>query len=189
MHVHLENICDHPVMCAMPFQQEAEVLCNEHCGCIKQVVIILGSAGIGTRGEWGAKAVLQACLKVMERPPRGHGQLRVKGVIGMLMATSSVLWMDTSRGLGVPSNGSGTAAAAPSILQAGPQGRWVDRDCNATLNMQRIGEAKWRPLELCYWPDQGKLPAKGKKYPELWHKCQRDKPPMAQQQQQPAAAQ
>ncbi|GFH08099.1 hypothetical protein HaLaN_03010 [Haematococcus lacustris] len=41
-------------------------------------------------------------------------------------------------------------------------GRWLDWDCNAALNMQRIGESRWRPLELCYWPDQGALPAKGK---------------------------
>ncbi|KAJ9510944.1 hypothetical protein QJQ45_027829 [Haematococcus lacustris] len=68
--------------------------------------------------------------------------------------------------------------------------RWVDRDCNAALNMQRIGEARWRLLELCWWPEQGKLPAKGKVYPGLEYKWLRDKPPMAQQQQQkPAAAQ
>ncbi|KAJ9509611.1 hypothetical protein QJQ45_011240 [Haematococcus lacustris] len=42
------------------------------------------------------------------------------------------------------------------------------------------------------WPEQGKLPAKGKEYPELGYKRVRDKPPKAQQQQQqqqPAAAQ
>ncbi|KAJ9505865.1 hypothetical protein QJQ45_011775 [Haematococcus lacustris] len=55
-------------------------------------------------------------------------------------------------------------------------------------NMQRIGESKWRPLELCYWPEQGKLPAKGKEYPGLGYKRVRDRPPKAQQQQ-PAAAQ
>ncbi|KAJ9513353.1 hypothetical protein QJQ45_001396 [Haematococcus lacustris] len=82
-------------------------------------------------------------------------------------------------------NGNG-AKAKPA-----PQpGRWVDRDCNAALNMQRIGESKWRPLELCYWPDQGALPAKGKEYPGLGYKRVRDKPPKAQQQQQqPAMAQ
>ncbi|KAJ9521142.1 hypothetical protein QJQ45_022848, partial [Haematococcus lacustris] len=59
------------------------------------------------------------------------------------------------------------------------------------LNMQRIGESRWRPLELCYWPDQGALPAKGKEYPGLGYKRVRDKPPKAQeqQQQQPAEAQ
>ncbi|KAJ9508897.1 hypothetical protein QJQ45_028224 [Haematococcus lacustris] len=63
-------------------------------------------------------------------------------------------------------------------------------DCNAALNMQRIGESRWRPLELCYWPDQGALPAKGKEYSGLGYKRLRDKPPKAQeQQQQPAEAQ
>ncbi|KAJ9512126.1 hypothetical protein QJQ45_012719 [Haematococcus lacustris] len=66
--------------------------------------------------------------------------------------------------------------------------QWLDRDCNAALNMQRIGESKWRPLELCWWPEQGKLPAKGKEYPGLGYKRLRDKPPKAQQQQ-PAVAQ
>ncbi|KAJ9514292.1 hypothetical protein QJQ45_012317 [Haematococcus lacustris] len=58
-------------------------------------------------------------------------------------------------------------------------------DCNAALNMQRIGESRWRPLELCFWPDQGALPAKGKEYPGLGYKRLRDKPPKAQQQQAP----
>ncbi|KAJ9527841.1 hypothetical protein QJQ45_000406 [Haematococcus lacustris] len=61
-------------------------------------------------------------------------------------------------------------------------GRWLDRDCNAALNMQRIGESRWHPLELCYWPEQGALPAKGKEYPGLGYKRLRDKPPKAQQQ-------
>ncbi|KAJ9523941.1 hypothetical protein QJQ45_022416, partial [Haematococcus lacustris] len=70
-------------------------------------------------------------------------------------------------------------------VKAAPQpGRWLDRDCNAALNMQRIGESRWRPLELCYWPDQGALPAKGKEYPGFGYKRLRDKPPKAQQQQQ-----
>ncbi|KAJ9533398.1 hypothetical protein QJQ45_026371 [Haematococcus lacustris] len=56
--------------------------------------------------------------------------------------------------------------------------------------MQRIGESRWRPLELCFWPDQGALPAKGKEYPGLGYKRLRDKPPKAQEQeQQPAVAQ
>ncbi|GFH25628.1 hypothetical protein HaLaN_23623 [Haematococcus lacustris] len=54
--------------------------------------------------------------------------------------------------------------------------------------MKRIGESRWRPLELCYWPDQGALPANGKEYPGLGYKRLRDKPPKAQEQQQPAEA-
>ncbi|KAJ9521822.1 hypothetical protein QJQ45_024665 [Haematococcus lacustris] len=57
-------------------------------------------------------------------------------------------------------------AAEPRARLPKPNsGRWVDRDCNAALNMQRIGESRWRPSELCYWPDQGALPAKNKEYP------------------------
>ncbi|KAJ9509855.1 hypothetical protein QJQ45_011552 [Haematococcus lacustris] len=88
-----------------------------------------------------------------------------------------------------PTKGKGKGKAAKAKPAPQP-GRWLDRDCNAALNMQRIGESRWRPLELCYWPDQGALPAKGKEYPGLGYKRLRDKPPKAQeQQQQPAEAQ
>ncbi|KAJ9507225.1 hypothetical protein QJQ45_004774 [Haematococcus lacustris] len=80
-----------------------------------------------------------------------------------------------------PTKGKVKAAKAKPAPQPG---RWLDRDCNAALNMQRIGESRWRPLELCYWPDQGALPAKGEEYPGLGYKRLRDKPPKAQQQQQ-----
>ncbi|KAJ9518254.1 hypothetical protein QJQ45_010268 [Haematococcus lacustris] len=81
-----------------------------------------------------------------------------------------------------PTKGKGRAAKAKPAPQPG---RWLDRDCDAALNMQRIGESRWHPLELCYWPEQGKLPAKGKEYPGLGYKRVRDKPTKAQ----PAAAQ
>ncbi|KAJ9530476.1 hypothetical protein QJQ45_012451 [Haematococcus lacustris] len=90
-----------------------------------------------------------------------------------------------------PTKGKGKGKAAKAKPAPQP-GRWLDRDCNAALNMQRIGESRWRPLELCYWPDQGALPAKGKEYPGLGYKRLRDNPPKAQQQQQqqqPAEAQ
>ncbi|KAJ9516659.1 hypothetical protein QJQ45_015169 [Haematococcus lacustris] len=83
-----------------------------------------------------------------------------------------------------PAKGEGKGKGKPA-----PQpGRWLNRDCNAALNMQRIGESRWRPLELCWWPA---LPAKGKEYPGLRYKRLRDKLPKAQewQQQQPAVAQ
>ncbi|KAJ9516671.1 hypothetical protein QJQ45_015124 [Haematococcus lacustris] len=90
-----------------------------------------------------------------------------------------------------PTKGKGKAKGKAAKAKPAPQpGRWLDRDCNAALNMQRIGESRWRPLELCFWPDQGALPAKGKEYPGLGYKRVRDKPPKAQeqQQQQPAGA-
>ncbi|KAJ9514745.1 hypothetical protein QJQ45_028523 [Haematococcus lacustris] len=42
------------------------------------------------------------------------------------------------------------------------------------LNMQRNGESRWRPLELCRWPDLPEVPAKGKEYPELGYKPLRE---------------
>ncbi|KAJ9505113.1 hypothetical protein QJQ45_006552 [Haematococcus lacustris] len=89
-------------------------------------------------------------------------------------------------GAAEPTKGKGKGKAAKAKPAPQP-GRWLDRDCNAALNMQRIGESRWRPLELCYWPDQGALPAKGKEYPGLGYKRLRDKPPKAQEQQQPPA--
>ncbi|KAJ9515289.1 hypothetical protein QJQ45_006542 [Haematococcus lacustris] len=90
-------------------------------------------------------------------------------------------------GAAEPTKGKGKGKAAKAKPAPQP-GRWLDRDCNAALNMQRIGESRWRPLELCYWPDQGALPAKGKEYPGLGYKRLLDKPPQAQQLQ-PAVAQ
>ncbi|KAJ9514250.1 hypothetical protein QJQ45_012241 [Haematococcus lacustris] len=76
-----------------------------------------------------------------------------------------------------PTKGKGKGKAVKANPAPQP-GRWLDRDCNAALNMQRIGRA-----------DQGALPAKGKEYPEHGYKRLRDKPPKAQEQQQPAEAQ
>ncbi|KAJ9517810.1 hypothetical protein QJQ45_004156 [Haematococcus lacustris] len=56
----------------------------------------------------------------------------------------------------------------------GDIGKWVDRDCNAALNLQRAGESKWRPLELCRCQHRGAAPAKGKEYPTLGFKKLRD---------------
>ncbi|KAJ9515303.1 hypothetical protein QJQ45_006586 [Haematococcus lacustris] len=76
--------------------------------------------------------------------------------------------------------------AAPKL----PRDRLNKGDCNAAFNMKRIGESKCRPLELCWWPNQGSLPATGKEYPELGYKRLRLKPSKPQQQQQqPAVAQ
>ncbi|KAJ9507203.1 hypothetical protein QJQ45_004793 [Haematococcus lacustris] len=76
-----------------------------------------------------------------------------------------------------PTKGAGKAKGKAAKAKPAPQaGRWLDRDCNAALNMRSIGESRWRPLELCYWPEQGALPAKGKEYPGLGYKRLRDKP-------------
>ncbi|KAJ9531167.1 hypothetical protein QJQ45_000840 [Haematococcus lacustris] len=85
-----------------------------------------------------------------------------------------------------PTKGKGKAQGKAAKAKPAPQpGKWLDRDCNAALTMQRIGESRWRPLELCWWPEQGKLPVKGKEYPGLGYKRLRDKPPKTR----PAVAQ
>ncbi|KAJ9508462.1 hypothetical protein QJQ45_011994 [Haematococcus lacustris] len=52
--------------------------------------------------------------------------------------------------------------------QAPPWGRWLDRDTNGCLNLQRIGESKQRPLELCQWDDLEALPPVGKEYQQRY---------------------
>ncbi|KAJ9526284.1 hypothetical protein QJQ45_009799 [Haematococcus lacustris] len=75
-----------------------------------------------------------------------------------------------------PTKGKGKAqGSAAKAKPASQPGRWLDRDCNAALNMQRNGQSRWCPLELCWWPEQEKLPAKGKEYPGLGYKRLRDR--------------
>ncbi|KAJ9513334.1 hypothetical protein QJQ45_001363 [Haematococcus lacustris] len=282
--------CDHvshPVcaLCAWLQLEEgmAEVSMERH-GHAKQLVVFFGAASIGTRGGWGADAVLRACCKVVCRtrgtdqlrgrvvlvdehrttrvssavngqqpcerqlnkrrptrpagwkPPAGQVHLRLlrpawsqqrdQPVRGMMWCPvvaprqpppaprssqaatptaasepgpSTPLPAKRSKRTKAepeaaeptqPTKGKGKAQGKAAKAKPAPQpGRWLDRDCNAALNMQRIGESKWRPLELCFWPDQGALPAKGKEYPGLGYKRVRDRPPKAQQQQQPVVAQ
>ncbi|KAJ9514986.1 hypothetical protein QJQ45_016957 [Haematococcus lacustris] len=120
-------------------------------------------------------AVLRGCKKT-KRKLKAHFQLRA-GIHSQLRVIASLyvlrIFLTCLVGYSTPGYPS---APTPPAVQPPP------------LNMQRIGESKWRPLELCFWPEQGKLPAKGKEYPGLGYKRLRDKPPQAQQQQ-PAEAQ
>ncbi|KAJ9530338.1 hypothetical protein QJQ45_000689 [Haematococcus lacustris] len=52
--------------------------------------------------------------------------------------------------------------------QAPPGGRWLDRDTNGCLNLQRIGESRQRPIELCSWDDLEALPPIGKEYQQRY---------------------
>ncbi|KAJ9513415.1 hypothetical protein QJQ45_005964 [Haematococcus lacustris] len=262
-------------------EEMAELSIKRH-GRAKQLVVFFIAASIGTRGGWGADAVLRACRKVVCRP-RGTDQRRGRVVLvdehrttrvssavngqqpcerqlNKRRATRPASWKPPAgqvehrlvrpawsqqrdqpvRGMmwcpvvaprkppqaprssqeasqpaasepgpssplpakrtkrtkaeqpaepTQPTKGKGKAQSKAAKAKPAPQpGRWLDRDCNAALNMQRIWESRWRPLELCWWPDQGALPAKGKEYPEHGYKRVRDKPPKAQQQQ-PAEAQ
>ncbi|KAJ9526460.1 hypothetical protein QJQ45_009934 [Haematococcus lacustris] len=140
-------------------------------GRAKQLVVFFGAAGIGTGGAWGADAVLRACWKVPSCSSQEASQPAASepGPSTPLPAkrskrTEAEQAIEPTQ----PTKGTGKAQGKAAKAKPAPQpGRWVDRDCNPALNMQRIGESRWRPLELCWWPEQGKLPAKGKEYPGL----------------------
>ncbi|KAJ9508805.1 hypothetical protein QJQ45_028118 [Haematococcus lacustris] len=48
--------------------------------------------------------------------------------------------------------------------QAPPSGRWLARDTNACLNLQRNGGSVHRPLEMFQWVDPESLPESGMEY-------------------------
>ncbi|KAJ9526464.1 hypothetical protein QJQ45_009948 [Haematococcus lacustris] len=75
--------CSQAFLCALCawLQSEKEMaeVYMERYGCVKQLVFF-DAAGIGTRGGWGADAVLRACCKVGCRP-RGTDQRRGRVVL------------------------------------------------------------------------------------------------------------
>ncbi|GFH10671.1 hypothetical protein HaLaN_06029 [Haematococcus lacustris] len=176
----------------------AEVSMERH-GRAKQLVVFFGAASIGTGGGWGADAVLWACCKVVCRP-RGSDQLRGRGVL-----------VDEHRTTRVSSAVNGQQPCEEELdheqhtrradwnFQWKPPAGQVDLRPSAASAprlsrqlsppSQPRGSARWRLLELRWWPEQSALPGKGKEYPGLGYKRVRDKPPKAQQQQQPAVAQ
>ncbi|KAJ9526602.1 hypothetical protein QJQ45_017636, partial [Haematococcus lacustris] len=201
-------------------EEEAASVSQQEWGTRKQLVVFFGNASIGTRGGWGAKAVLQACRKVVERPNSGKPTDRVPGrvvtvdefrtgrVSSLLnspqpceeeldsskptrpedwkpmpgQVQERLLQSAWSKRFEAPVRG---LMWCPWLAQATPGdlGKWVDRDCNAALNLQPAGESKWCPLELCRWPHRGRLPAQGKDYPALGFKKLRERSPKATAQQ------
>ncbi|KAJ9506164.1 hypothetical protein QJQ45_002450 [Haematococcus lacustris] len=137
----------------------AEVSMKRHKR-VKQLVVFFGAAGIGTSGGWGAAAVLRACCKVVCRP-RGTDQRRGRVLVVDEFRTSRV-------------------SSRVNRQQQGYQACRLEAPIMAALNMQRIGESKWRPLQLCWLPDLPALPAKGKVYLEQGCKRLRGRSPKAQ---------
>ncbi|KAJ9505629.1 hypothetical protein QJQ45_024235, partial [Haematococcus lacustris] len=152
-------------------EEDMEEVSMERHGRAKQLVVIFGAAGIALgEAACSSQAATQPAASEPgpSTPPPAKRSKRTKA--------------EQAAKPTQPTKAKGKAAKAKPAPQPG---RWLDRDCIAALNMQRIGESKWRPLELCYWPGQGALPAKGKEYPGLGYKRLQDKPPKTQ----PAAAQ
>ncbi|GFH18378.1 hypothetical protein HaLaN_15173 [Haematococcus lacustris] len=69
------------ILYAIYLEEEAASVSQQEWGTRKQLVVFFGNAGIGTRGGWGAKAVLQACRKVVERANSGKPTDRVPGKV------------------------------------------------------------------------------------------------------------
>ncbi|KAJ9522396.1 hypothetical protein QJQ45_008313 [Haematococcus lacustris] len=184
-----------PCRCVDKLEEEAASVSEQQWGTHKQLVVFFGNAGIGTWGGWGAKAVLQACRKVVERPNSGKPTDRVPGKVVTVnefrhSRVSSIMnspqpceeELDSSKPTRPEDWKPKPGQAQDRLLRSawskrfeapatpGDLGKWVDRDCNAALNIQRAGESKWRPLELCRWPHRARLPAKGKEYPALGFK-------------------
>ncbi|KAJ9508786.1 hypothetical protein QJQ45_028095 [Haematococcus lacustris] len=67
-----------------------------------------------------------------------------------------------------------------SLPQAPPWGRWLDRDTNGCLNLQRIGESMQRSLELCSYEGLEALPPVGKEY-QQGYKLVNDRLPKGRQ--------
>ncbi|KAJ9519404.1 hypothetical protein QJQ45_023024, partial [Haematococcus lacustris] len=163
-------------------EEMAEVAMQRH-GRAKQLVVFFCAASIGTRGGWGADAVLRACCKVVCRP-RGTDQRRGRVVLVDEHRTTRLGASSVTRQAGrqagrqaatqaaasepgpstpLPAKRSKRTKAEPEAAEPSqptkgkgkpaPQpGRWQDRDCNAALNMQRIGLSRLRMLPASAQP-------------------------------------
>ncbi|KAJ9529856.1 hypothetical protein QJQ45_022267 [Haematococcus lacustris] len=142
-------------------------------------LLLLDLAGAYDNVSWD---LLQATMEAMGFRQDGHVRGPAAAAAGG-QASPALTWGRNQQGHVKPS----PAQPSPALLShpAAPS-----EVAPIVPSFTRV-ESRWRPLELCYWPDQGALPAKGKEYPGLGYKRLRDKPPKAQQQQQqqPAEAQ
>ncbi|GFH27908.1 uncharacterized protein HaLaN_26300, partial [Haematococcus lacustris] len=62
-------------------EEDAAMVSQQQWGTRNQLVVYLSNTSIGTRGGWGAKAVLQAWRKVVERPNSGRPTDRLPGKV------------------------------------------------------------------------------------------------------------
>ncbi|KAJ9513446.1 hypothetical protein QJQ45_006095 [Haematococcus lacustris] len=117
----------------------------ERHGRAKQLVVFLGTPGIGTQGGWGADAVLRACCKVeATQPAATEPGPSTPPAAKHTKAEQAAKPAEPTKGKGKAKGNAAKAKPAPQ------PGRWLDKDCNAALNMQRLKESRWRPLELCW---------------------------------------
>ncbi|KAJ9531269.1 hypothetical protein QJQ45_006734 [Haematococcus lacustris] len=100
-----------------------------------------------------------------------------------LPSHSAKVWNTDTRTRAVTPSQAQPLPTAPGPVpppQAPPGGRWLDRDTNGCLNLQRIGESRQRPIELCRWDDLEALPPIGKEY-QQGYKLVNDRLPKGRQ--------
>ncbi|KAJ9530965.1 hypothetical protein QJQ45_028746 [Haematococcus lacustris] len=102
-------------------------------------------------------------IEHMMRGPHHHGIRLLPGEVAVFEQPSSAwpvaMLQQLDEAQPLP-----TAPGPVPPPQAPSWGRWLDRDTNACLNFQRIGESTQRPLELCSWKDREALAPIGKEY-------------------------
>ncbi|KAJ9517725.1 hypothetical protein QJQ45_004037 [Haematococcus lacustris] len=158
-------------------EEEAAIESQKRWGTRKKLMVFFGNARIDTRGRVKGKVVTvdefrtnrvssamnrpQPCEEELDRskPTRLEGWKPQPGQVQNRLLRSA--W---SKRFEAPVR---ELMWCPWLHQATPGdiGEWVDRDCNAALNLQRAGEGKW-----CRWKHRARLPAKGKEYPALGFK-------------------
>ncbi|KAJ9524175.1 hypothetical protein QJQ45_004961 [Haematococcus lacustris] len=172
------------------------------------VVVFLG-AGNFSQGGWKAGAVRAGFRKVVEQPSRPSADPRPNRLVIVdefrtSRVSSSVHARQPSQDPPAPAQAppppphaqappaqaqppppaqAQPPPAAPGPAprpQAPPGGRWLDRDTNGCLNLQRIGESRQRPIELCRWDDLEALPPIGKEY-QQGYKLVNDRLPKGRQ--------
>ncbi|KAJ9523583.1 hypothetical protein QJQ45_007277 [Haematococcus lacustris] len=154
-------------------QEEAAMVVQQWWGTRKQLVVFLGNAGTGTFCTSRVSSAMNSPQPYEEELDRSKPTSPEGWKPQLGQVQDRLLWSAWSNRSEAPVRG---LMWYPKLDQAMPGdiGRWVDRDCNAALNLQRIGEAPWRPLELCKWPHRARTPAQGKEYPGLGFKKLRD---------------
>ncbi|KAJ9531342.1 hypothetical protein QJQ45_006791 [Haematococcus lacustris] len=106
---------------------------------VEQLVVFLGAAGIGTRGGWGADAVLRACCKVPHaarqphsQQPQSQGQSTPPPAKRRKRTKAEQAAEPTQPNKGTGKGKGNAAKARPTPLP----GNWLDRDCNAAIKFQ-----------------------------------------------------
>ncbi|KAJ9534653.1 hypothetical protein QJQ45_002942 [Haematococcus lacustris] len=131
----------------------------------KELVVFFGAAGIGTQGAWSqqfdqsVRGIMWCSVVAPRKPPQAPCSSQVATQPAASEPGPSTpppakrskrTEAEQAAEPTQPTKGEGKTKGKDAKAKPAPQpGRWLNGDFNAALNMQRIGESRWRPLELC----------------------------------------